>query len=196
MSPSTRSSRAERAAARARAVAGALLMAMFVAAPASANAPRAVPPLPPAVAALAPNLEAKGGGELTFFGFAVYDGWYWSTRPDWSLESPFALDLHYLRKLAGADIVDRTLAEIGKLGLGDAGQRARWDDALRRILPDVARNDRLTGLFLPPSTVRFFRNGVPIGEIVDAQFARAFFGVWLDPRTSRADFRQKLLGLP
>ena len=196
MSPSTRSSRAERGAARARAIIGAVLMAMFVAAPAVANTPRAVPPLPAAVAALAPDLQAKGGGGFTFFGFAVYDGWYWSMHPEWRLDSPFALDLHYLRKLNGADIVERTLAEIGKLGLGDARQRAQWDDALRRIIPDVAINDRLTGLFLPPSTVRFFGNGVPIGEIVDPQFARAFFGVWLDPRTSRADFRKTLLGAP
>ena len=42
--------------------------------------------------------------------------------------------------------------------------------------------------------MRYFHNGTPIGEIADPGFAQAFFGIWLDPKSSRADFRQKLLG--
>ena len=42
--------------------------------------------------------------------------------------------------------------------------------------------------------MRYFHNGKPIGEIAEPGFAQAFFGIWLDPKTSRADFREKLLG--
>ena len=64
---------------------------------------------------------------------------------------------------------------------------------MRAIFPDVKKGDRITGVHLPPGTVRYFFNGRPIGDIADPEFARAFFGIWLDPRTSRRDFRSKLL---
>jgi len=41
------------------------------------------PPLPPQVAALAPGLKAQGGGELTYFGLSIYDGYFWSPRRGW-----------------------------------------------------------------------------------------------------------------
>jgi hypothetical protein len=197
MSRSTRSLRADRA--RRAAGPGARLAAGLVALAlpllALAHHQRVdAPPLPPAVAALAPDVQAQGGGELRHFGFRVYDGWYWGPGHDWSLAAPFALDLHYHRTLAGAGIAERSVEEIARLGLGTAAQLARWGEAMRGIFPDVRAGDRLTGVFLPPGVVRYFSNGAPIGEIADPAFARAFFGIWLDPRTSRADFRAKLLG--
>ena len=151
------------------------------------------PALPPAVAALAPGLVPQGGGVLRFLGIAVYDGWYWSEGRGWSLERPFALDLHYHRSLEGTRIAERSVDEIAGLGLGSAAQRSRWGELMRGIFPDVRKGDRITGVHLPPATVRYFHNGRAIGEIVDREFARAFFGIWLDPRTSRRDFRSQLL---
>jgi hypothetical protein len=40
---------------------------------------------------------------------------------------------------------------------------------------------------------RFFFNEQPIGEIDDPAFARAFFAIWLDPRTSEPSLRSALL---
>ena len=147
------------------------------------------PPLPPQVVALAPDLTVQGGGELTFFGLSIYDGWYWSPARGWSPDGPFALDLHYHRDLDGAQIAERSVDEIAKLGLRHRRtQRARWGEAMRRMFPDVRKGDRLTGVNLPGGAVRYFHNGKPIGEIDDPEFARAFFGIWLDPRTSRTRF--------
>ena len=184
----------ERPAGRMRiALCGAGLALMLAGHGASCSA-AAAPPLPAAVAAAAEALAARGGGTMRFLGLSIYDGWYWSVHPGWSLASPFALDLHYHRSLAGASIAGRSADEIEKLGVASPEQVARWGEAMRRIFPDVVKGDRLTGLFLPPATVRYFANGKLIGEIVDPQFARAFFGIWLDPGTSRTDFRQELLG--
>ena len=209
MSRSTRSLRADRArratsgaaapatrpAARLVARFGAGLIALALPLLATAHHQRVdAPPLPPAVAALAPGVQAQGGGELRHFGFRVYNGWYWGPGHDWSLAAPFALDLHYHRTLAGAGIAERSVEEIAKLGLGTPAQIARWGEAMRGIFPDVRAGDRLTGVFLPPGVVRYFSNGRAIGEIADPAFARAFFGIWFDPKTSRADFRAKLLG--
>jgi len=154
------------------------------------------PPLPAAVAAIAPGLKAQGSGELRYFGFAVYEGWYWGPGHRWTPEEPYALDLRYERDLAGAAIAQRSVEEMERIGLGTVAQRDDWSAALRRIFPDVVKGDHLTGLNLPPGIVRYFHNGKPIGEIVDPAFARAFFGIWFDPATSHPDFRRRLLGAP
>jgi hypothetical protein len=168
----------------------ALLLAMTAV---SARAIEA-PPLPSQVLALVPNLKVQGGGELKFFGISVYDGYYWSPTRGWTQDGSFALDLHYHRALDGAKIAERSVSEIAKLGYGSLEQRARWGEEMRRMFPDVRRGDRLTGVNLPGGIVRYFHNGKSIGEIADPGFARAFFGIWLDPKTSDVDFRQALLG--
>jgi len=193
MSASTRSSGSEGAARRPAAwLALAFALSLAVTAP-SARAVDA-PPLPSQVLALAPNLKVQGGGELTFFGISVYDGYYWSPTSGWTQDGPFALDLHYHRALDGAKIAERSLSEIAKLGYGTREQRARWGAEMRRMFPDVRSGDRLTGVNLPGGVVRYFHNGKSIGEIADPGFARAFFGIWLDPKTSEVGFRQMLLG--
>jgi len=52
----------------------------------------------------------------------------------------------------------------------------------------------LVAVSLDDGAVQYFHNGAPIGEIADPGFARAFFAIWLDPKSTRADFREKLLG--
>src|SRR4051812_15600444 len=47
------------------------------------------PQLPAAVAKIAPGLTVRGGGEFTFYGISVYDGWYWSTPRGLASDAPF-----------------------------------------------------------------------------------------------------------
>ena len=151
------------------------------------------PALPPGAAALAPNVRAIGGGELSWFGLAIYEGFYWAPAADFSPAVPYALDLHYRRSLDGERIAQRSVDEIEKLGFGNADERRRWGEAMRRVFPDVKRGDRLTAVSVPAQGAHFFHNGAPIGRIDDVDFARAFFSIWLDPRTSRPDFRRRLM---
>jgi hypothetical protein len=178
--------------ARLAALLAAVAAGATIAGAAAANVP--APPLPAAVRSLAPDLRAQGGGELRFLGLPIYDGWFWTTAAGWSLDQPFALDLHYHRSLDGASIAERSSTEIEKLGRGTAEQRARWAAAMKRIFPNVTKGDRITGVHTPPGRVQFFANGTLIGSVVDRDFAQAFFGIWLDPKSSRADFRRQLLG--
>ena len=174
-------------------VAALLFAACCIAFPRPALA--AAPPLPAMVTALAPDLRLLGGGEMRMLGWSVYDGWYWADTREFSTAQPFALDLHYHRALDGARIAERSVAEIEKLGYGTPAERSRWAAAMKAIFPSVDKGDRLTGVNLPTLGARFFHNGRPIGDVADPSFARAFFGIWLDPRTSRPDFRARLLGL-
>jgi hypothetical protein len=157
------------------------------------------PPLPPAIAGLTPSLKVRGGGELKFLGLSIYDGYYYcpgDASDGWSPNVPFALQLVYHRHLRGVRIAERSIDEIVKLGYGTAEQRARWGEQMRRIFVDVEEGDEITGLNVPQRGVRYFHNGKPIGDIDDPEFARAFFGIWLDPNTSEPALRKKLLAQP
>jgi hypothetical protein len=165
-----------------------LLAAWFAAAAGAAGAT--------ALAALAPGLQPAGEGRLTWFGFQAYDARLWvenGFRQSAFAQSAFALELRYLRSFQGADIARRSLQEMRRAGpLADADAQ-RWEEALRRVLPDVQPGDRITGVHRPGRGAAFLVNGAWAGEIADARFARLFFGIWLDPATSQPALRQALL---
>ena len=77
------------------------------------------------------------------------------------------------------------------LGANDR-QLADWSVAMSRIFPDVKAGDQIVGIYRPGSAT-FLYNNREIGQIRDPDFARLFFGIWLDPRTSAPRLRSKLL---
>lgn len=156
----------------------------------------AAPALPTAAASLVPQARVQGGGELKWYGLPVYHGYLWSVDASFSFDAPFALDLHYRRSLKGPAIAQRSVDEMRALGGHDDAALARWGAAMAALFPDVRKGDHVVGVYLPERGARFFHNGRALGEIAEPAFARAFFGIWLDPRTSRPDFRRMLLGRP
>jgi hypothetical protein len=152
---------------------------------------------PPPVASLVPEARLAGEGDLRWYGLKVYSAQLWVGRPGLRLErlatAPFALELRYATSLKGSAIAERSLQEIERLGFGDAQRRVRWHDAMRRMFPDVARGDRLTGVHEPGRGARFFHNDRPIGAVDDPDFASAFFSIWLDERTVAPSLRESLL---
>ena len=172
-------------------------MAIMLVTPAGAETP------PAALLQQAPGIEMRGSGTLRWFGLRIYDAVLWTTpaRPGAApaaggadFSRPLALQLRYARNLSGTAIAERSTEEIGKLGLGTPAQRAQWDQAMRKLFPDVSDGTTLAGLHLPGRGARFFLNGRLLGEIADAEFSQAFFSIWLDARTSAPELRTALLG--
>jgi hypothetical protein len=64
---------------------------------------------------------------------------------------------------------------------------------MEQLFPDVAEGTHISGVYLPGRGASFYRDGKPLGEIADRNFAKAFFGIWLDPRTSAPELRAALL---
>jgi hypothetical protein len=149
------------------------------------------------VAQVIPDAHLSGEGPLRFFGFHVYDAQLWvgkaGYRPDSPTSAPFALDVTYARHFTGAAIAKTSLDEFERLDAGTPAQRQQWYEALLRLMPDVQEGQHLTGLFIPHEGLRLYSNGSALGEIKDVDLARAFFEIWLDPRTKAPELREKLL---
>ncbi len=132
-----------------------------------------------------------GSGEFRRFGFLVYEVTLWAGSDD-PLRPPLALKLTYKRNISGRDIADASVKEMRNLGVGDEARLKGWGGQMARIFPDVRPGDHILGVQLPDAA-RFFFNDRGIGTIDDPAFARAFFAIWLDARTSAPDLRAALL---
>ena len=152
---------------------------------------------PAEVAAELPAAKLLGSGRLTFLGLQIYDARLWVTdafKAETYEQAPLAIELEYGRTLYGKLIAERSLDEMKRGGGVSEEQAERWLATMKQTFPDVAKGDRITGVFRPGVSVRFFLNGKSIGEVNDADFARRFFGIWLSPKTSEPKLRLALLG--
>lgn len=142
------------------------------------------------------DARSLGTGRLTWFGLHVYDAQLFVPRefdPARPSAQPFALELQYARDLDGRAIAERSRDEIARLKLGTEAQRARWLTEMAALFPDVKAGQRLAGIYRPGGATRFYVDGRYLGEIADPEFGRAFFAIWLDPRTSAPQLRASLL---
>ncbi len=156
--------------------------------------------LPDAVRAEVAPMQLLGSGRMTWFGLHVYDAALWSPAnasasglPP-NLDAPFALALRYSRDFQGERIAERSLVEIERLDFGTTAERQRWLAAMRELFPDVRAGETLTGLYRPGVGAEFYHQDRRLGRIDDAAFARAFFSIWLDPRTRAPRLREQLIG--
>jgi hypothetical protein len=133
---------------------------------------------------------------LRVWGFEVYDARLWTPvgfRHGSYTQFPFALELQYLRKLEGAAIASRSIDEMRRVGAFSDAQTQSWLAAMRDLFPDVRQGERITGINLPGVGAEFWVNGQRVGVVKDPAFARLFFGIWLDERTSEPKMRAQLL---
>jgi hypothetical protein len=151
---------------------------------------------PEEVLAALPGAHYRGSGKLTFLRLHVYDASLWvqsNFNPEGFEKQALALELAYARSLKGELIAERSLVEMRKHIEVSPPQAELWLAEMKRMLPDVAAGDRITGLQLPGESTRFYFNGKLRGEVRDADFTRAFFSIWLSPRTSEPKLRLALL---
>lgn len=145
---------------------------------------------------LLPQHKLLGRGRLTVWGFEVYDASLWVTpgfKADKLTALPFALELAYLRDFTNSDIAKRSIAEMRRSATISEAQSEAWTAAMLRVIPNVKKGDRITGIYRPGTGAAFLVNSKPTGEIMDAEFARLFFGIWLSPKTSEPKVRSALL---
>lgn len=147
-----------------------------------------------------PDARLLGSGEMRVFGFSIYNAQFWSPRlvagQPLSADVPFALELTYLRAVSRDDLVEASIEEIRRLSPSSLNSElmARWESQMQQAFVDVRAGDRITGVYMPGEGARFY-----VGEnlrhvVKDDAFAKAFFAIWLDPRTRNPQLRAQLLG--
>jgi hypothetical protein len=140
-----------------------------------------------------PQARLAGAGTFSWFGLRIYDAQLWVGDKGYQPGAPFVLDLRYARKLDGAKIAQASFDEMEKLGAGTAAQRAAWLARMKEIFPDVKDGTSISGVSLGVGGARFYLDGKPLATVPDPEFARAFFAIWLDPKTSARALRTALL---
>lgn len=151
--------------------------------------------VPPHIAAALPGARLSGRGSYRWFGIRVYDATLWVGPQGLAGIDGYALELRYARAFDGRKIAERSLQEIERLGWGSDAQHQAWLTRMAACFPDVEDGTRLTGQLLPTGGIRYYRDGKPICDIDDHEFASAFFAIWLDPHTSAPALRSALLGM-
>ena len=161
-----------------------------------AKAASAVDDSRPELVGLLPSHRLLGKTRLKVWGFQVYDARLWVApgfKPDQFANEPFALELAYLRDFTSTEIAERSLTEMRRSATISEEKAKTWITALMRVLPEVKKGDRITGINRVGEGAIFLVNGKRSGEIRDAEFARLFFGIWLSPKTSEPQMRSALL---
>lgn len=144
-----------------------------------------------------PGARIIGTGDFSVFGFDVYNARLWSAAQPLVDGQPFALELIYQRKISRDDLVEASVDEIKRLNGASVtpAQLTGWQAQMQQAFVDVQAGTRITGVYLPGQGARFFVGQQLQHEIDDPQFARAFFDIWLNPRTRNPELRQQLLGV-
>jgi len=137
------------------------------------------------------SAKLQGSGRLTWWGLHLYDAAFYRLG---SLSSPeFALDLRYQKSFSGKSIANRSAEEMKRIGVPE-DQAILWGKELTAFLPNVESGQTLTATYSAKQGTTFFYEGKQIAQIPGSEFSKAFFGIWLDPKTSAPKLRAELLG--
>ena len=138
--------------------------------------------------------ERVGDARYRVLGFNVFDADLFAAEGEFDRDAPFAISLTYLRALKSDRIVDRSLSEIEDQSAIPADVSTAWQTALGAIIPDVEKNDTITGIRTNYGAARFYLNDEFIGEVEDTDFSQRFFDIWIGENASNKRFRTRLLG--
>ena len=148
---------------------------------------------PPLLTDYLPRVKNFGQGQFTYLGFKVYDASFYAEDP--AGQTGFALSLNYLRKISSNDLVSSTVKQLERVGASEE-QIGQWKKPLEKNYPDVESGHQIMAVFIPKKGTSFLHNGKPVGNIAGDDFAKSFFGIWLDPKTSYPELRRQLLVNP
>jgi Chalcone isomerase-like len=144
-----------------------------------------------------PQARVQGEGELRMYGFHIYNAKLYVGPTGLSstqvTSKPFALDIEYARDFRGAAIAKKGREQMDELGLASKTQTANWEKQLAGLFPDVRAGDHLVAIYMPARGTTFYADDTRLGTIPGDDFAKAFFAIWLDPRTAAPGLRNALL---
>lgn len=144
-----------------------------------------------------PGAQVIGGGDLRVFGFRVYTARLWSAANPLSADKPFALELTYHRDITRDELVEASVDEIKRTSPVPVSEEqfSRWQAQMEQAFVDVQAGSKITGVYLPGREARFYVGEKLQHVVQDPEFAKAFFDIWLSPKTRNPELREQLLGV-
>jgi hypothetical protein len=168
------------------------------AAPASAaaNPNTSANNLPPAP--ISQNNSRLGQSTYDWFLIKLYTAELWAPTAVQSMDqlwqTPFALSLTYDISIRPAKLAQVTLEQMEHQAPLAPDVAERWVQQLTKLYPPIAKGTTLIGLYNPAGRMALYCDGKLLGEIQDSDFAKRFFEIWLDARSSYPKNRLQLLG--
>lgn len=143
-----------------------------------------------------PNAQVIGGGDLRVFGFRVYTARLLSVGKPLKADQPFALELTYHRTISRDDLVEASIVEIKRTSPKAISetQLVAWREQMAQAFVDVEEGMKITGVYFPGREARFYVGDKLQHVVQDPQFAKAFFDIWLSPKTRNPELREQLMG--
>ena len=170
-----------------------LILALCCAAVSASGAAPHSPHLNPALK----SFSRVGGADASWFGLKLYNASLWadpSHFADLPNRADYALQLLYARDFSADRLSSTSIDEMRRLGFGDTTRWQKWRKMLDIALPSVKAGESIVGVHLQGRGAQFWHEGRLHATVDDAEFADAFFAIWLDPRTREPRLRAALLG--
>ena len=140
-----------------------------------------------------PESWRVGSGKLTWLGMQVYRATLYAPQGEYRADRPHAIKIVYRFSFSRRQLAERSLLEIENI-FGEQPRRQQIVERFQALFCDVSKGDQILGVHSPGQWAEFHCNGRLLGRIEDADLARAFFAIWLNPRTSEPALRNQLLG--
>lgn len=151
------------------------------------------------VAAASTELTKVGEGSFRWMFLKVYDGAFYldADNPQAHALDDVAkcLELHYNVGIS-AEQFRKSGDAILRRNLDDAAWQAIQDRLARlnAAYQDVGKGDRYALVYTPQGGTTLKLNSTPLVTIEGADFARAYFSIWLGEDAVKESFRRDLLG--
>ena len=140
------------------------------------------------------NAKLVGEGTYSKAFWDIYKAMLFAPNGNYTAAAPYALSLTYFISADGADIAERSVDEMKDTGITDKEKLASWGKQMTEIFPNVKDGSNITAIATTSGKTIFISEGKTIGTVSDKDFAPAFFGIWLSPKTNDKNLRNKLLG--
>jgi len=176
----------------------ALAAAILLAAPAArASVPVEGVSFAPRVDAGETGLRLHGGALLKWFLFKVYVAGLYLPEglpAERALEDvPKRIEFSYLVDIAGKDFGPAGEKILGKnVGEAELAPLRERLDRIRAAYRDVEAGDRYALTYVPGRGTELSMNGEPLAVIEGADFARAYFAIWLGENPLDRGFKRDL----
>lgn len=146
------------------------------------------------------SVPLKGAALFEWIKFDVYTGAFYAPADArgsagmLAIDTPRALILHYHRPIKARDFIKSGEHFLKKNPTVNLEKMRPSLDKINAAYRDVRKGDEYKLVYEPGQGTTLFLNNVSLVKINDAEFARAYFGIWLSDHSLDSELATALRG--